>query len=703
MADKDKKSSNTDEQILNVARERYELCKEAYYDIHKEGREDDSFRFGDQWPENVRRDREIEQRPCLTVNRLPQFIRQVTNDQKQNDPTATFTPVDDFGDVDTAKIYTGIYRNIDRNSNGTLARDWAFDGAAGRGFGYFRIVTDYVSPTSFLQEIRYKKVLDAYSVMLDPSHSEIDGSDANYAFVGTRMQKDEFIQAYGESKLAQKGEWEVCGELLPSWVDEDSVLVMEYFYKDFKSEKLLLLSTGESYTESQLKNRFENGLIAEGTEIVDERETVTAIVKWIKFAGTEIIERTDWPSQYIPIIPVYGELQIVDGKKVFKSVIRDAKDPQRMLNYWVSAETETIALAPRAPWIGYAGQFEGFEDKWQTANSRSHAFLEVNPTMVNGQPAPLPQRNAFEPPVQAITNARVQAEGDLKGTTGIYDAALGQRSNENSGIAIQRRANQAQTSNYHFTDNLAASIRHAGRIICELIPVIYDSARAQQILGEDGESEIVKINQEFEDNGKLRTYDLSRGKYDISIDMGPSYAAKRQEAVASMVEVVKMNPSLFGIMGDLLVKNMDWPGAQEIAERVKKTIPPHLIGDNNGDVPPQVQAQMAQMNQAIQVLTAQLQDAQSKMQNKSMELESKERIEFSKMDVDLKKELLKASAPMSQAIVQAEIANINRREEILGINQPFPNPNLNGAGLQPAAPPIQQQPTGGQPGTYVGN
>lgn len=696
-----KKSDSKENEVLRLARERFKLCQDAYSDIHKEGRTDDKFASGDQWPDDVRKERESEGRPCLTVNRQSQFIHQITNDQRQNDPAATFAPVDDNADVDTAKIYQGINRHIERSSNAGTARNWAFDGAARRGFGYFRILTDYVSPTSFLTEIRYKKIFDAYSVYLDPNHVEVDGSDANYGFIFNRIQKDEFKARYGESKLCDRHEWELQASAIPDWVDENSILEVEYFYKDFKREKLVLLENGESYTESQLEKRVQQGLTPPDLRIVDDRDTVTAMVKWVKFAGFEELESRDWPSQWIPIVPVYGEQLLVDGKKIFESVIRQSRDSQRMLNYWVSSETETIALAPKAPYIGAAGQFDGHEDKWGTANTKSHAFLEYNQVDVEGKPAPPPQRNFAEPPVQAITNARVQAQEDLKATTGIYDAALGNRSNEASGLAIQRRANQAQTSNYHFTDNLEASVKHGARIVAELIPIVYDTARAVQILGEDGEADIVRINQEFEHNGKLRTYDLSRGKYDVSVDMGPSFATKRQEALESMLAVAKMNPAIMGIIGDLMVKNMDWPGSQEIAERIKKTIPAHILGDANGEIPPQVQAQIAQMTQTIQMLVERLKASQAKIDNKTMELESKERIEYSKMDVDLRKELIKANAPMSHALVEAEIANINARELMLGINEPFPNTS-NGAGPQGAATPIQQQPTGGQPGPYVG-
>ena len=696
----EKKTDNKDSEILRVARERYKHAKDAWAEIHAEARIDDEFSAGIQWPEQVKKDRASEGRPCLTVNRLPQFIRQVVNDQKQNNPSATFIPQDDEADVETAKIYQGLNRHIEQNSRADLARDWAFDGAARRGFGWWRIITDYVSPTSFNQEIRYQKILDAYSVLIDPNSTEVDGSDMNYGFVHRRMQKDEFCAEYGKSKLAQDDNWDIQGTALPDHVSEDSCLVIEYYYKDFNREAIYLLSTGQSLTKKAFEDQFNKGLLPDDFQIVDERETVTAVVKWIKFAGDEILENTEWASQWIPLVPCFGEQLVVNGKLVYEGVIRHARDSQRMLNYWVSAETETIALAPKAPFIGAAGQFDSFEDKWSTANTKSHPYLEYNPVDVNGSPVSAPSRNFAEPPVQAITNARVQAQEDLKATTGIYDAALGARSNENSGIAIQRRANQAQTSNFHFMANFEASVKHSGRIVAELIPVVYDAPRTETILGEDGEAERVRLNEEFVKNGEARKYDLSKGKYDLAVDMGPSFATRRQEAQASMLEVVKMNPSLFGIMGDLFMKNMDWSGAQEMAERFKKTMDPKLLDDGKQQIPPMAQAQIAQMGQAIQQLQMALQDANQKLQTKALEIQSKEKIETAKLETEILLEKMKLAQTSAQFQIETQLAELQMAQG-LPLRPAYPNQSFNGSGPEMAANPNQSQPTGGQPGPYM--
>ena len=665
--EKSKRSQEQIDEILRVARDRFVLSDEAFKDIRTTALEDLKFRAGDQWPEEIKSERNQDGRPCLTINRIPQFIRQITNDQRQNRPAIRVSPVDDKADIDTAKILQGIIRHIEYNSSADTAYDTAFEGAVTQGFGYFRILTDYVDAKSFDQEILIKKISNSFSVYPDPFSKESDGSDMNWCLIVDNISKDDYEAQYGESELSKTQDWQGIGDSSEGWISEESCRVAEYFYIEYKEETIVLLSNGEVIEKSKVK------ILPAGTTIKDERKTSVPVVKWLKINGIEILEETEWAGQWIPIIPVYGDELNVDGKKILEGVIRHAKDSQRMYNFWASSETEAIALAPKAPYLVAEGQIKGFEGQWALANRKTQAYLPYNPISSGGTVIGAPQRNAYEPPVQAISNARMLASEDLKATTGIYDAALGNRSNENSGIAIQRRNAQTQTSNFHFVDNLSRSLKHAGRILIDLIPKIYDAPRAARILGEDGEQEVVRINEEFQKDGQIITYDLGRGKYDVAVDVGPSFATKRQEAVSSMLEMSKANPQVMAVAGDLLVKNMDWQGAQEIAERLKKTIDPNIIGDdkNKQQVPPEMQAQMQQMNSMIDQLTQKLNEANEQIKTKSIEIESKERIAFAQMEVDLKKELFKSQAQASTLILEQEIAQINQRLGLLDIDKDF--------------------------------
>lgn len=713
--DDDHDGLKREERIVEEAKERFKLADDAFRDIRERGTEDEKFFAGDQWPEDVKRSREEDSRPILTVNKLPQFVQQITNDQRQNRPSIKVHPVDDKADVETARVYQGLIRHIEYDSNADTAYDTAFESAVKKGYGYFRVVPEYVSPLSFDQCLKIKRIADANSVLIDPHSVEPDGSDANYAFVVDRLSRDEFKTLYPKAKLSSNSEWEIGEQTTSDWVEKDSVRVAEYFYKVFEEKKLSLVqsvdpATGKIIQEAILTEDLPEVLPA-GVEVVDTRTTSVPAIKWCKFNGYEILEETDWLGKYIPIVPVYGAEQFSEGKRTLKGIIRDAMDPQRMLNFWVSAETETIALAPRAPYVIAEGQIEGYENIWATANRRNHAFLPYKPTSVSGQPVGPPQRNAFQADTGAITNARMLASEDLKATTGIYDASLGARSNETSGIAIQRRNVQAQTSNFHFVDNLTRSLKHTGRILSDLIPHYYNTASTARIIGEDGEQEIVKINQVFEEHGKRRIYDLSAGKYDITVDVGPSFASKRQEAVSSMLEFIRSNPSSVQYIGDLLVKNMDWPGSQEIAERLKKVLPPNLAGDSKGgDIPPQVQAQLAQMNQIIEQLTEQLSEAQDSLDKDRYKIESDERIKMRELEAKVEIERAKLDSKESQELLRQEIDEIKafqayiaaeheRAEREQQQQQQVPNPAM---GVPDAGGSEAGQPTGGvTPGTHM--
>lgn len=661
--------------FIEEARSRFQIAEEAEHDLRRLALEDLEFRAGDQWPQREKANREADGRPCLVINRIPQFIQQVTNDQRQNRPSIKVHAVDNDADIETAKIYQGLIRHIEANSNADVAYDTAFDGAVTGGFGFLRVLTGYVSPTSFDQEILIKRIRNPFSVLLDPFHQEPDGSDANWAFVFEDISRDDYNAKYGESKLASTEGWDMLGNQAPAWMSSKGCRVTEYFYKEFEERDICLLSTGDVVLKAELAQVLQIKE-AQGTpaQVVKERRAQIPVIRWCKMNGIEVLEKTDWPGMYIPVIPVYGQELDINGKRVLEGIVRNAKDPARMYNFWKSAETEAIALAPRSPFIVADGQIEGFEDIWATANRRNHAYLPYKPTSSNGQLIGPPQRSAIEPAVQAITQAAMLAADDIKATTGIYDSALGGRSNETSGVAIQRRNVQAQTSNFHFIDNLTRSLKHTGRVLIDLIPKVYDTERTSRIIGEEGDHRIVTLNAPSEDNGKAVDYQLGVGKYDVTVDVGPSFATKRQEAAASMLEVTRAVPQLIPVAGDLIVKSMDWPGAQEIAERIKKTLDPKLVDDpksKNQQVPPQIQAQMSQMSQMLEQVTSKLNQAEDELDKKRLEIESRERIEMKKLEVQLEIKRAELDAKDSLALLSAQISELEGRQRMLGGDRPI--------------------------------
>lgn len=658
--EKSENESSGDDNIIETAKKRYQAAEEFARDNYKEALADWRFRAGEQWPEQIRREREAEGRPTITVNRILPPIRQVTNDQRQNRPSIKVHPVDDLADIETAKIIQGIVRHIEQDSNADVAYDTGFEGGAVGGVGWIRVITEYIDPMSFEQKLKIGMVEDFATVKFDPSSKEPDGSDANWAFIEKDIPKQDFIDMYGESKLAEAQDWSELGRTHGDWVMKDSCRVVEYFYKEYKSVAIAQLSSGEVVEQSKLDEIYPGG-IPKGL-VVNKKTAKVPVIQWCKLNGVEILEKTTWLGKWIPIIPVYGDKYVIEGKRYLEGIVRQAKDACRMSNYWDSTATELITLAPKAPWVVAEGQIpKQYQAQWQAANRKSFATLTYKPTTHEGLLVPPPQRNVFDANVQSITQAGMQSKEDVKVTTGIYDASLGRQSNEISGIAIQRRNLQAQTSNYHLIDNLTRSIRHVGRILVDLIPKVYDTARAARIIGEEGEEEIVRINQVFERKGEPVEYRLGYGEYDVSVDTGPNFATKRQEAAASMLELSKNAPSLMAVAPDLIVKNLDIPGGQEIAERLRKTLPPGIAeSKDQKPVPPEVQAQLQQMSQMIEQLTNELNGANETIKTKKMDIDSKVQIEAMKLETQLLIEKMKQSQALATMQVERQLAQLDQ-------------------------------------------
>ena len=677
LKDKDKsiESEKDDKEILSIAFERYKKAEEGWRDVRDKALKDEEFAIGNQWPQDILRKRETEKRPAITINKIPTYIRQITNEMRQNKPSCKVYPVDDKGDIDTAKVLQGMIRNIEYSSNAETAYVKAGEGAVRKSFGWFRLLSDYVSADSFDQELRIEPIDNDFNVLIDPSSTRIDGSDMQFAFIFDDIPKDEFAAQYPDVEVAGTSFGNLNG-IVSSWISEKTTRIAEYFYIESKKVQVYLVKSPHDNTTISMSEDIYQKNLAAGIQlqVLKQRESLKPIVKWCKIAGDKIIEKKEWPGSYIPLYPVFGARINVNGRLEIESVHRHSQDSQRMVNYMASNEAEAIALAPKAPWIIPEEAIPPeYQDIWRTANSESHAFLPYKHVDENGNPINMPTRNTYDPAVQAITNARMMANDDIKATTGIFDASLGAQAQEVSGVAIQRRNAQAQTSNYHFQDNLAKSIQHCGRCIVELIPIIYDNARIARIIGEDGHQDLIPINQEFQEGGESKIHNLSYGKYDVVVDVGPSYETKRQDAAANMLDLIGHYPQLMQVAGDLMIRNMDWPQADEVADRFKKSLPPGMADDNKEQkqVPPEVQQMLVQLQNQNQQLSMQLQQATTVIKTKSVELESKERIEMAKLQQQLTIEMAKLDSKEAITILQEEIAHINARMGLLDFGQDF--------------------------------
>lgn len=637
-----KRSEARDEKLLKLARKRLEIGLEALSESRELELADLKFLAGSpdnqwQWPEDVISTRGTSPgqptpaRPCLTINKLPQHVRQVTNDQRQNRPSPKVIPVSEDANSDLATVLTDMIRHIEYISNSDVAYDTACDAQVITGEGYFRLITDWSEEDSFEQEIKISRIRNQFSVVLDPAMQDPTGADAEWGFLFTDIPKEEFERDFPDAKPISSLETRGAGnESLVSWLNENTIRIAEYFYIEHESFEIRLypgLGVVEKGSAIDLQ-AASRGIKPIKTRISDRKK-----VKWCKINGFEVLEEQDWPGSWIPIIRVVGNEYEIEGKLHLSGLIRNAKDPQRMYNYWASQEAEMLALAPKAPFVGYGGQFEGYESQWKTANTIPWPYLEVNPDVVDGQgsPVPLPQRS--QPPMaqQGLIAAKMAASDDIKSVTGQYDSSIGASSNERSGKAILARERQTDTGTYHYVDNLARAVRFAGKQIIELIPKIYDTKRIVRIMGEDGEPDNVQIDptqpQPKKDIIDQRTgavvksiYNPGIGKYDVCVITGPSYTTKKQEASESMGNLVQGNPDLWKIAGDLIVKAQDWPGAEKLAERLKRSIDPKLLSDQPSPELAQAQQQMQEMDQQMQQMKKMLDNVQQSFEQQDLEI-----------------------------------------------------------------------------------
>ncbi|WP_133719067.1 portal protein [Methylocaldum gracile] len=631
--------------IVKEAREFFEYADERESENRRRARADIRFSAGEQWDERVRNQRELDGRPCLTMDKMGQYLRQVENDARQNKPAIKVRPVDSNADVKTAEMLDGLIRNIEDQSRADIAYITALGYAIRGGVGYFRIATDYMDDEGFDQDIFIRRVRDPLSVWFDPDAEEPEGSDAERCLISELMPIRTFERLYPD---ASKLDFESMGA---SWATKEHVRVAEYYYRTYSKKTLARI----------------DGVVQEikSTEGVDRsliRIVKVPEVKWCKVNGQEELESTVFPSRYIPILRVLGNEIMIDDKPRYSGMIDSAADAMRMYNYMASAFVERVALAPLAPWIAEADQVAPFEAEWRDANKRNVSVLRYKATTVNGNLIGAPQRNPQADIPAAFVTGLQLTEHDIQGALGMYNASLGEQSNEKSGKAILARQKESDTATYHYIDNLSRAIRHAGRIIVDLIPKIYDQQRIVRVLGEDGTANSAMIDpnapQSYMEmqgfNGDIaRIYNPKLGKYDVSVSVGPSYNTKRVEAAEMMTAIVSAAPDLLKLGGDIMVRNMDWPGADELAKRLKKTLPPELQEDDDSGNP-EMQLMQQQYEQVIQQMQQQMQAAMQELQKiqgstEAVKLDAKER------EIELTAEIERLKIELERVQAQAAL------------------------------------------------
>lgn len=615
-AKKGKKDENPDDAILKEAVKRFDRAYDADRHNRDNYKADTLFATtDDQWPDEVKNLRGRD-RPTLTVNKLNAVLKQIIGDYRKNEIGIKVRPVDSEADIKVAEIYSGLIRNIEDQSKAKNAYDTAFACASRGGFGAWRVITEYSNNDGFEQDIRIRRITNPLTVYCDPNAKEMTRSDARYMFVTEMIPKEDFEELYPDVDMhAFEGH-----EDRKEWYDSGNIRVAEYWVKKPYHKKIAMLSDGttidmeqdgvedllkELATPRSLGQEGQDAEMSEPLTVVREREVECQQVHFYKLCAHAVLEHSVWPGEYIPIIIVVGEEVDNEGKISTYGAIHHSKDAQRMYNYWKTTATEAIALAPKAPYLVTPEQIEGFEEQWTNANTTNYPYLFYNGSQTGGAP----QR--AQPPIMPSAEIAMAmgASDDIKSTTGMYDASLGAHGNETSGKAIRARQSEGDNATFTYVDNMSTAIEYCGTILVDLIPRIYDTERVIRVLGLDRkDAQQVTINKVVMDPATRQEHvinDLSQGKYDVAVSTGASYATQRLESADSMMQFMQANPQAGMAIMDLVAENMDWPGAQEISERLKKLLPPQLQDHDDPKAQEQMQQQQAQQQQQ-QMMQAQL-------------------------------------------------------------------------------------------------
>jgi hypothetical protein len=659
------------ESVVGRAKKRFDEIAKNEQQLRKEGLEDLKFRAGKQWSEGVRADRELpgEERPLLTINKSRRYINLIVNDGRMQRPQIRVRAAGGPATDRIAQLLEDHLRAIQMDSRADLAYDCGLEWAATIGWGYWRIITEYEAHNSFNQILKIIRIADPFSVYLDPQ-SESDGTGARYAFIMGLIDKKDLESEYPDRTFVS---WEGSspGDAdMKRWYDGDSIRVAEYF---------------EIEEEIQTLYQLEDGLItwtkpADDALIAVSREVNIPVVHWYKLtaATDEPLEHQQWIGEEIPIVRMVGEEYRLEGRTVYEGVIRHAKDAMKIYNYWATSLTEQVAMAPKTPYLAAAGQIERYSEKWKAANVRPQAVLPYDPVSIEGHPVPPPIKVPAPEVSTGILAALQIADKDIMDTVGFYQANTGEPSNEQSGVAITNRQKQGELGTSHYLDNWGRSLVRTGRLLLSLIPLVYDTPRMLRALGEDDHETLFEVDTQQEepirerlrDGRKIMQVNPAIGRYDVSVQVGPTFQTRRQEAAAGMIEFIKVVPNIAQVTADLIVKNMDWPGSEEFRDRLEKLLPPGMLTTDASEDTPQIRSAKNQIQAAAQQLqqqAQQLQQAQQQIEQVNAQREKElSALEFKAFKEKAQAELKELRARFTNQVTQLRQQLVREKERAVG-------------------------------------
>lgn len=659
------KDATSDEGIFLEAAARLKICEDAESENRIDGIKALAFVDGEQWDSDVQRQRTIDVRPALTINHTNTFCRRIENTLKQQRPRIKCHPVAD-ADVDKAKVVNGLIRHIETLSNASVAYDSGGTSAIKIGWGYWRIVGEYIDYKSFDQELKIKPIRNTFTVYMDPFAVMPAGEDQQWCLISEVMTRREYKRKYPKAKNT---EWrmDAPGDMSLDWESKENIRLAEYFRIHEVKDVLYQMTDGSTRLGSEMPDAEILDAIQLGIAVDQQgkklsRPTTRCQVEWYRLNGKEVVEKKILPGKYIPVIRCEGNVLDVNGRVKRKGMVKDLMDPARMYNYWRTAQTEEIALAPKAPWIAYEGVIEGHEE-WQSANTKSYSVLVGKAVKgPNGETLPLPQRQSPAQVSAGFVEAAQGAERDLMSVAGMptEDPALVARV-VSGNKALQRKQGMADLTHWHYYDNQTLAIMWTGIILLDLIPYYYDTKRQQRIIGDDGIPQMVTLNDKTKDNGVwLVKNDMTTGRFDVVMDTGPGYATKREEGAEQMLELLgtPLAEVVVKTGADVVLRNMDFNGADILADRAMTTNPEAMDKAIEG-LPDQAK-------NIIGALQQQVQQKDQQIQQMGLEIKYKSDIEKMKDDGQTKRTLITTTGKAHDTETKASTDLANAKMDFEG-------------------------------------
>ena len=527
-----------------------------------------------------------ENKPRFEVNKIHLSVIRIINEYRNNRITVDFTPKPGQDDK-LAETCDGLYRADEKDSVADEAYDNAFEEAVGGGFGAWRlrnVYEDDEDEDNERQRIMIEPIFDAdSSVFFDLNAKRQDKSDARYAFVVTSMTRASYKEEWGDDPT----DWpKIIHQYEFDWCTPDVVYVAEYYKVEDVTETVRIFraidGTEERYRQADFDAdpALEDTLAAIGSVEVRQRKIKSRKVHKYIMSGGKILEDAGYiAGKEIPIVPVYGKRWFVDNVERCMGQVRLAKDAQRLKNMQLSKLGEISALSSVEKPILTPEQVTGHQVMWADDNIRNYPYLLINPItgpdgsqQVSG-PVAYTRSPQIPPAMAALMQITEQDMQDILGSSQQADKMV----SNISGKAIEMIQTRLDMQTFIYMSNFAKGMQRCGEIWLSMARDIYvEEGRKMKTIGPNDEIGMVELMKPTvsEAGEVVMENDLSRAKFDVNVEVGPSSTSKRAATVRALTGMMAItdDPQTKQVLQAMAMMNMEGEGISDVRDYFRKQL-----------------------------------------------------------------------------------------------------------------------------------